>query len=78
MTFIIALFEAGCFWLSSVSLVIALGLDLGDLGINACGLFALRDRDLIFKALEGFLAGFFIHIGDDVLCEVQHTVQVAA
>ncbi len=75
---IIALLESGALLVHLAQFVIALGLDLGDLGIDACGLLTLGDGDFIFETLQGLLAGFFVHIGDDVLGKIQHTVQVAA
>ena len=54
--------------------MIALGLDLGDLRIDAGCLFALRDGDLILDSLRALLH-FLIDIGDNVLGEVQHTVE---
>lgn len=58
--------------------LVAPGLDLGDAGIDLRSLLAFRDRDLVFEALQRLLAGFLIHVGDDVLGKIKHSVQVAA
>ncbi len=41
-------------------------------------MFTLGDGDFVFEALERFLAGIFIDVGDNVLREVKHAVEVAA
>ena len=76
--FIVALFEHGLLLLQFGDVLVALGLDLGDAGVDGGSLFAFGNCDLVFEALQGFLAGFLIHIGHDVLSEVKHTVEVAA
>ena len=76
-TFIIALLEQGLLMLKFSYLVVALGLDLGYAGIDAGSLLAFRNRDLILETLHGFLAGFLIHIGNNILREIQNPVQVA-
>ena len=48
------------------------------LAVDARGLLALGNGDLIFEALQGLLAGFLVHIGNDVLCKVEDAVEVAA
>src|SRR5271157_484637 len=58
--------------------MIALGLDLSNLRVDTGGLLTLRNGNLILEALQGFLAGLFVNIGNNVLSEIKHTVQVAA
>src|ERR1700752_5404413 len=51
--------------------------DFSNFGIDPCSLLTLGDRDLILDTFEGFVASLFIHIGNDILCEVKYTVEVA-
>src|SRR5688572_32558356 len=75
--FVVILFKGGAFLIDTRQRMIATGLDFSDLGVNSGSLLALCDRDLVFNTLEGLGASLFVHIGDDVLCKVKHTVQVA-
>ena len=76
--FVVALFEHGLLLLQLGNVGIAFGFDLGDAGVDFRSLLAFRDCDLIFEALQRLLAGFLIHVGDNVLGKVKHPVQVAA
>src|SRR6185503_15151600 len=67
--FVVILLKGGAFLIDASQSMIAVGLDLCDLGINACSLLAFSDRDLIFNTLESFGTGLFVYIGNDVLCK---------
>ena len=57
--------------------MVAFGLDLGNARVDPRGLLAVRDGNIILEAFQRLLAGFLVHVGDDILREIQHTVQVA-
>ena len=75
--FVIALFETGAFLRDLAQHMVALGLDLGDLGIDLRGLFPLGHRNLVLEALKRLLAGLLIHVRHNILGEIQDSIQVA-
>ena len=76
--FVIALLEAGALLFDIAQGVIALGFDLGDLGVDSCRLLTFRNGNFIFNTLERLRACFLINVGNNILSEVQHTVKVTA
>ena len=71
--FVISLFKVGDLLVNIRYGMISLGFDLSDFGIDACRLFALGVRDFIFNSFQGFCAGFFIYVRNDILSEVPST-----
>ena len=76
--FVITLLKAGPLLIDLSCSVITFSLDLGNLGINIRRLFTLRNGNFILNAFEGFVAGFFVYIGNNILCEVKHAVKITA
>ncbi len=76
--FIIALFKTGTLLIEISQSVVAFCFNFSDLRVDIGRLFTLGDGNFILDTFECFVAGVFIHVRNDVLCEVKHTVKVAA